>query len=174
MKRIILILQIITLSVMIAGAQISYEGKQDADLMVFQLDDGTLQFIKLDSKLNKLLVYNADNALSNTIDLNIPKGHLIDDITLLNIRSSNRYNILYTCFYIDQKPIEDFADQFPDQEYMVNVLDMEGNYIMQIPNTRGYKILSTDNSNKLLVYRTERKGFKTNRFVEIYALGNDK
>ena len=173
MKRIIMIIQIIILATGISFGQRALEAKFTGGTKTFLLPDGTLKNIKADLKKKQLLVFDNDNNLENTISIDIPSGHKIKDIILLNHKTEagkNSLSVLYTSYYVAQKPIDDFADRFHDQQYTLNVVDAVGNYLLKIPNTTGYQLLSSENSNKLLVYQTVRKGFKTKRFTEVYGL----
>lgn len=172
MKRIILIIQIIIMGTAVTFGQLSPVATYNADLKSFQMKDGTLKFVKVDLKKKALQVFDAENILENTVALNIPAGHKIKDVRLVSNTSEGKdsYDILYTCYYVAQQPIDDFADRFPNQNYTLNVVDTDGNYLLEIPNTTGFQLLKSGDNNKLLVYQTVRKGFKTKRFVEVYAL----
>ncbi|NOX85655.1 MAG: hypothetical protein GXO86_06790 [Chlorobi bacterium] len=173
MKRIFLIIQLLILGTVISLGQISLEITYKADMKAFQLEDGTFKFIKVDLENKKLLVYNADNILENSIAIQVPTGHKLKDVKLISSHAEgekDNFSVLYTCYYEAQKSGNDFADRFPDQLYTLNVIDPDGNYLLKIPYTTSYKLLpSTDDNNKLLVYQTMQKGFETQRIVEVYG-----
>jgi len=172
MKRIFLIIQILILGTVVSPGQILQEITYESDLKAFQLEDGTIKFIKVDLEKKKLLVFNADNILENSIAIEVPTGHKLKDVKLLRSKTEgdkDNYIVLYTCYYVAQKPVDDFADRVPKQLYTLNVIDPEGHYLLKIPNATSYQLLPSEDNNKLLVYQTMQKGFKTKRFVEVYG-----
>ena len=172
MKRVLIFIQIIALSMSLGFTQIVYEGKHDANLKVFQAENGSLKFYKVDSKNKKLLIFNDNNILWKSIDLKTPKGHLIDNLNIINTTSTeenDQIRVLFTCYYKGTYAIEDVSEFFSKQEFMLNIIDDEGNFLLQIPEATDYKLFTTNGINKLLVYKTDRKGFKSNRRIEIYG-----
>nr|NQU90293.1 hypothetical protein [Bacteroidota bacterium] len=175
MKKFLIITQILLFSVAIGFAQISYEGKLDANMNIFQLKDGTLKFYKVDPEKKKLLVFNADNSLWRSIDLLIPKGHFIDGIAIINtasIENENQLYIVFRCYPQRIYPTEEISDFFSKQIFTVNVIDENGNFLLKIPQTNEYRLLSVNGNNKLLVYKTENMGFKSKSHIEIYGFDN--
>ena len=139
---------------------------------VFQLQDGTLKFFKYDTKEKALLIYNIDNTLWKSINLNVTKGHTIDDINILEVTSGekqNQFNILYTCYYPETQPIEDVTNYLAKETCTVNVINEKGEFLLKIPRAGEYKLLTDHGDNKLIVYKTDRKGFKSKRQLEVYS-----
>jgi len=172
MKRLLIIIQIFIFSLSTGFAQIQYEGQQDAALKVFQSEDGTLKFYKVDKKKGELLVFNEDNSLWKSIALKTPKGHLIDDINIIDVSmmdDKNELKILFTCYYKGTYTMEDLSEHFSKQVFMLNIIDEEGNFLLQIPEAMDYKLLTANGKNKLLVYKTDKKGFKSRRRMDIYS-----
>lgn len=175
MKKIPLFIQMLFFSVAIGYAQLSYEGKLDANMNIFQLKDGTIKFHKVDSGQKKLLVFNADNSLWKSIDLHIPEGHFIDDLKIIinaPIKNKNQFNVLFTCYYFENYPLEDVTKGFASQVFTLNVIDENGNFLLKIADASEYKLLSVNGNNKLLVYKTENMGFENKGHIEIYGFDN--
>ncbi|MEE4260324.1 MAG: hypothetical protein V2I62_11220 [Bacteroidales bacterium] len=172
MKKVLLIIQILLVATDIGFAQVSYEGKLDANMKAMQLSDGTLKFFKLDPDENKLLVFSTDNSLWKSINLPVPKGHSIDEITIIkgvSDEDGQQLTILFTCFYHRTYPIEDVSRFHSRQIFTVNVIDESGNFLLKVPEASDYKLLSTNGNNKLLVYKTQPDGLKSKRLLEVYG-----
>jgi len=172
MKRALIILQLIAFSILIGHTQIQYEGKHDASLKVFLTEDGVLKFYKINTQKKQLMIFNEDNTLWRTVDLKTPKGHLINDVELLDISSTGsdeEMKILYTCYYSGTYTMEDVSEHFSKLIFTLNIIDENGDFLLQIPEAREYRLLSANGNNKLLVYKTERNGFKSNGYFDIYG-----
>jgi hypothetical protein len=157
---------------MVGFSQIQFEGEVNAAFKIFQLEDGSLKFYKVDKKKKELIIFNEDNSLWKTIALKTPVNHIIDDIRIIgasSIRENERLKILFTCYYKKTYAIEDVSEYFSKQVFMLNIIDEEGKFLLQIPETSDYKLLSANGKNRLLVYKNDRKGFKSNRQVDIYG-----
>ncbi len=153
MKKSIILL-VLLLSVIIGYPQVTWEGRFDANLKTFQFNDGTLKYILFDNEENILSVYNADHSLWNAINLEIPNGHILDDIELIDESYDDNANIiiLYTCYYFDHQAIEDVEEPFVNLVQTLNILNVEGTYLLKIPKIDQYRLLTTDDQSMLLVY----------------------
>lgn len=172
MKRALIIIQIIVFSQVMGYTQIQYKGKYDANLKVFQTEDGVLKLYKINTQKNQLLIFNEDISLWRTVNLKTPEGHIINDIELLEISSTENnkeMKILFTCYYNRHYTIEDVSEYFSKQIFTLNIIDENGDFLLQIPDAKEYKVLSANGNNRLLVYKNERSGFKSSAYFDIYG-----
>jgi hypothetical protein len=172
MKTALIFLQIFFLSFTVGFSQVQLEGKHNAALKIFQSDDGSLKFYKVDQEKKELIIFNEDNSLWKKIDLKIPENHLIDDVKIISAsteKENAEMKILFTCYYIGTYTMEDVSEHFSKLVFMLNIIDEEGNFLLQVPETSDYKLLTANGKNKLLVYKNDRKGFKNNRQVDVYG-----
>ena len=96
----------------------------------------------------------------------------MDEIDILEVyegENQNELNVLYTCYYASIQPIEDVKPYFLKESYTINVVNEEGKFLLKIPDASEYRLLAENGENKLIVYKTGGKGFKTKRQLEVYT-----
>jgi hypothetical protein len=171
MKNSIIIIMLL-MSASIGYSQISFEGRYDASLKTYLFKDGSLKYLLVDNKENLLHIYNTDNTLWYSIELEVPKGHMIDDIELLTDvgESDSDMIVLYTCYYFDHQAIEDVEEPFVNLVLSLNVLNGNGTYLLQIPQIEDFQIVTSGAHNKLLVYTSETDGFDGDQYIGVYSL----
>lgn len=173
MVRLILIIAI-TISYTQSFPQLTYEGKFDTNLKSIQLENGSVKYLNFDSKIEKLLILNIDHSLWKEIDLTIPEGHYLDEIKLISQRifdKDDQYEVLYTCYKFENSPgLESPEEMNSKYLFTMMIVNESGKELLNIKNAMDYKILQVNRINKLLIFVSDKGGFSTNNFTEVYSI----
>lgn len=172
----------LTLSLMIfltvsSFSQLKYEGKLDAKYKSMELDDGTLKFVKYNKKEQKVLIFNSDNSLWRTIELPLPKQHLLDEIKYISQHTFNNddsVELVYSCLvYSLSDDLEDPEKENVIIDFTLNIINESGEIILRVPDSNDMEIIDFNGTKKLLIYKHPGKHINENEGTLIYTLPSD-
>ncbi|RXQ95924.1 hypothetical protein EO244_06370 [Ancylomarina salipaludis] len=177
MKTLFLTLSIMIFLTASLFSQLKYEGKLDAKYKSIKLDDGNLKFVKYNKKEQEVLIFNSDYSLWRTIDLPLPKQHLLDEIKYISQRTFNNddsVELVYSCLvYSLYDDYEDPENESVKIEFTLNIINESGEIILKVPDSNDMEIIDFNGTKKLLIYKHPSKHFEENGETLIYTLPAD-
>ena len=87
-KSIVSLIILITIALN-SFPQIAFEKNVNTILKTFQLENGSIKYFELNKKTKAISIYNMDNSLWKTINLEIPKNHYLGEIKLISQKTFN-------------------------------------------------------------------------------------
>lgn len=174
MVRTIILILAISVNISQVYPQLTYEGKYDTNLKSIQMEDGSVKYLRLDTKSDKLLIFNIDHTLWKEIKLFIPKDHFIDEVKLISqiiFDKDDQYEVLYTCYTFENKPGLESPESINSKHlFTLKIVNESGIELLKVENASDYKLLQLNGINKLLIFISDKGGFRTNNYTEVYSL----
>ena len=179
MRGIILIIGFILSLSFQAHSQIKYEGTVMAIFKTFQLEDGTVKYIRYNKDLKRLLIYNLDHTLWRNIDLPLSKDHELDEIRNISIHTFNKDDLVevaYSCYayHLSDNNYNSSDGSVDSLEFTINIINEKGKSLLQVPGANNLKIIQSQGVKKMLIYKQLGKGFGREDENMVYSLPPDK
>ncbi len=147
----------------VAFGQLQFKGRIDSKEKIFQLDDGSLKYIKYDRKSDKVSIFNIDNTIWRIVKIPLPKYHILDEIKHISINTINDddlVEVIYSCVIYDLMNDENIMEDGPSLfEFTINIINERSEMILKVPNSNEIELFETGEKKTLLIYRHLGKGF---------------
>lgn len=171
-QRLLLLVAFSMLS-MFGYSQIQYEGTHDDDLESFQLDNGETKYARYSKSEKTISLYNVDLSEWKTVQLDIPKRFSFDDLKSITVNVFNADELIelaYTCAeYRSNSDIETTSNNV-HINYTLYIINEEGELVFEAENGNGMKIVDSNGTRKLMVYKQTGHGSFKKEHIDVYAL----
>lgn len=174
MKPIVLVISVMILHVSTVFSQLKQEGVLNGKYKTFQVDNGEVKYVKYNKKETTLFIYNLDNSIWKTVKLPLPKGHLLDEVKLITIKTFNNdtlAEIVYSCVVYDYSLGND-ADYSTKTSFTLNIINEKGDVLLKVPDSNNFEIVESNGTKKLFVYKHFGEGFNEQDQTIVYSLPN--
>lgn len=174
MKTIILIIVGVSLIVSTAFSQLKQEGKLDGKYKTLQVDNGEVKYLKYNKKETTLQIFNLDNSIWKTVKLPLPKGQHLDEIKMVSINTFNKdalVEIMYTSYDFNYSYEIENTDDFPAEiHFTLNLINENGNVLLEVPDSNDMEIFDANGTKKLVVYKHNGEAFDEMDQTLVYSL----
>ena len=154
-------------------SQLKYEGAVDSRYKTFQLDDGSLKYVKYNKKEEKVQIYKLNDSLWKTIKLPLPNNHLLEEIKHISIKTINdddHLELIYSCVIYDMENENIVEDGIEILQFTLNIINENGEIILKVPNSNEMEIIESNGKKKLLVYKHIGQHFSSKDQTLVYSL----
>ncbi|KOH44813.1 hypothetical protein [Sunxiuqinia dokdonensis] len=159
-------------------AQLKYEGAVSSMYKTFQLDDGTIKYVKYNKKEQKVFVFNLDKTLWREVNLPLPEGHQLDEIKHISVHTFNKDDLMEMAYSCVKYKIPDSDDVREDErspmEFTLNIINETGDSLLEVLGSHDMKIVHSNGQKNLLVFKLIGKHFDENRETLVYSLPSGK
>jgi len=175
MKAIIISIGILFLA-STSFAQLIQDETVEGRFRTFQLDNGDAKYLKYDKKAEIINIYNVDHSAWKSVQLPLPKGHLLDEIKLISTKTFNNnenVEILYSCVVYDYSKFNYEDPTISEDDYItftLNIIDENGKTLLKEDHSNDYEIIESNGTKKLLVYKHLSKGFTSKSQTLVYSI----
>lgn len=175
MKTLIIIFGLM-LMVTTGFSQLVKEEVVEGRFRTFQLDNGEAKYLKYDKKAEIIKIYNLDHSVWKSVQLPLPKGHLLDEIKLISTKTFNNnenVEILYSCVVYDYSKFNYEDPTISEDDYItftLNIIDENGKTLLKEDHSNDYEIIESNGKKKLLVYKHLSKGFTSKSQTLVYSI----
>ena len=157
--------------------QIEYEGTYDKGIQAFQLDNGDIKYAKYHKADKSVTVYNIDHSELATILLPIPARHSFDElksITVNTFNADNQIELAYTCVKYSYNNDIEVSTHNVDAHYSMFVISENGEMVFEVENSNKMKIVDSEGTRRLMVYKQIGHGTNKKEKIDVYALPDYK
>lgn len=159
-------------------AQLKYEGTVNSMYKTFQLDDGTIKYVKYNKKEQKVFVFSLDKTLWREVNLPLPEGHQLDEIKHISVHTLNKDDLIemaYSCVKYKITDGDDIrAEKRNPMEFTLNIINETGVSLLEVPGSHDMKIVHSNGQKNLLVFKLFEKHFDENNETLVYSLPSGK
>ena len=154
--------------------QIYYEGTLDQGSSAVLLENGETKYASYHKSEKTMHVYNDDFSEWKSFPLNIPRDLYFDELKSVSVNVFNTdklAELAYTCIEYRSGNDLESTTNYVDEVYTLFVVNEEGEMLMESENSRDMKIVNSNGTKKLFVYKQSGEGNAVlNDQVDVYSL----
>lgn len=154
-------------------AQLKFEGEVESKYKTYQLDDGSFKYVIYNKKEEVLKIFNLDNTLWRTVNIPLPKHHILDELKHISVNTFNDddlVELIYSCaIYYSNDEYEDPMQDFYLVDFTLNIINEHGEHLLKVSDSNEMKLLDSNGERKLIIYKHIGKGFDAKDKTLIYS-----
>lgn len=172
LKSLVAIIAFLALQISV-HAQIKFEGSHDEGVQSILLDKGEIKYATYDKDKKAIVLYSSDFTQWKTVSLDLPRGLHFDELKSISkdvFNDDALIELAFTCVEYRSSNELEATTNYVDVLSTIYVINEEGTMVLELKDSNDLKIVDSNGTRKLWVYKQGRQDSDRSDNIDVYSL----